>query len=248
MRFVVFDTETTGHAGSDQVIEIGAVEIVGGKLGKRFQQYIKPTVRIHQEAFKVHGISAQKLVGMPGFAEAAPAFFEFIRGATLVAHNATFDIRMLKGDCQRCGLDVPVELDVDRVIDTMKLAKERWPGQRISLDAILTKLGIDNRHRKLHGALLDSELLAEAFLEMRRGQNKLSLDGAAASKEIAPAGTRVVGALPKIVLTSDSVHRHNTYMTSVAKNPAAVLSSPVGADPAPSPSLLVSVNELDIRL
>ncbi|MCV3206793.1 DNA polymerase III subunit epsilon [Mesorhizobium sp. YC-39] len=180
MREIIFDTETTGlDSREDRVIELGGVELVNRfPTGRTFHHYINPQGRpIHAEAQAVHGISAADLVGKPTFSDIAEEFLAFIDGAKLVAHNATFDIGFLNLEFGRLGHPV---IDPGRVVDTLALARRRHPMGPNSLDALCRRYGIDNGRRTKHGALLDSELLAEVYIELIGGkQAALILDSVA---------------------------------------------------------------------
>jgi DNA polymerase-3 subunit epsilon len=181
MREIIFDTETTGlDSREDRVIELGGIELVNRfPTGKTFHKYINPQGRsIHPEAQAVHGISANDLIGKPSFAEIVEDFLVFIDGAKLVAHNATFDINFLNVEFGRLGHPV---VDPSRVVDTLALARRKHPMGPNSLDALCRRYGIDNGRRTKHGALLDSELLAEVYIELIGGkQAALVLDSATA--------------------------------------------------------------------
>ncbi len=170
MREIIFDTETTGlDSREDRVIELGGIELVNRfPTGRTFHKYIHPQGReIHPDAQAVHGISAADLVGQPGFHEIAEEFLAFIDGAKLVAHNAGFDIGFLNVEFGRLGHPV---IEPGRVIDTLALAKRKHPMGPNSLDALCRRYGIDNTRRTKHGALLDSELLAEVYIELIGGK------------------------------------------------------------------------------
>lgn len=177
MREIVFDTETTGlDSRVDRVIEIGGVELVNRfPTGRTFHEYINPQGRsVHPEALAIHGITDAQLAGKPTFLEMVDRFLEFIDGATLVAHNASFDMAFINAEFERLGQQaVPSE----RVVDTLAIAKRKHPMGPNSLDALCRRYGIDNSHRTRHGALLDSELLAEVYIELIGGrQAALGLD------------------------------------------------------------------------
>ncbi len=170
MREIIFDTETTGlDKNSDRVIEIGAVELVNRfSTGRTFHVYIYPQGKeIHPDAQRVHGISMADLAGKPLFGDIADQFAEFIEGAKLVAHNASFDTEFINAEFARLNLP---PITNDRVIDTLQLARRKHPMGPNSLDALCKRYGIDNSHRTLHGALLDAELLAEVYLELVGGK------------------------------------------------------------------------------
>ena len=201
MREIIFDTETTGlDKNDDRVIEIGAVELVNRfATGRTFHVYINPQGRaIHPDAQRVHGISASDLADKPGFAAIADQFCEFIEGAKLVAHNASFDTEFINAELARLGLP-PVTND--RVIDTLQLARRKHPMGPNSLDALCKRYGIDNSHRTLHGALLDAELLAEVYLELNGGKQAalgfVTIETNAAGTRRTEAEVIVVAARPQ---------------------------------------------------
>ncbi len=172
MRKVVLDTETTGldPRQGHRIIEVAAIEMDGRKVSQRtFHRYINPEREIDEGAAAVHGLTLERLQDEPKFAEVAPALLEFIAGAELIIHNAPFDIGFLNAELALAGLP-PLG---NPVIDTLKVAKELHPGKKNNLDALCDRYQIDNSHRTLHGALLDTELLAEVYLGMTRGQASL---------------------------------------------------------------------------
>ena len=168
MRRVVLDTETTGMPVNDghRVIEIGCVEVEGRRLtGRHFHIYLQPDREIDEGAIAVHGITNEDLKDKPRFKDVADEFYEFIRGAQLIIHNAPFDLGFLNNEFALIGqherADISAYCDV---LDTLQMARERHPGQRNSLDALCKRYGVDNSGRELHGALLDSEILADVYL------------------------------------------------------------------------------------
>jgi DNA polymerase III subunit epsilon len=170
MREIVFDTETTGlDKNSDRVIEIGAVELVNRfSTGRRFHVFINPQGKqIHPDAEKVHGINNAQLADKPVFADIVDGFLDFIDGAKLVAHNASFDTEFINAEFTR--LELPL-VEPSIVIDTLLLARRKHPMGPNSLDGLCKRYNIDNSHRTLHGALLDAELLAEVYLELTGGR------------------------------------------------------------------------------
>lgn len=176
MREIVFDTETTGFdpRTGDRVVEIGCVELVNHIVtGQTFHVYLDPERSMPRAAFEVHGLSDEFLAGKPKFAEIAADFLAFVGDARLVAHNAEFDFKFVNAELARLGLP---PLGPDRMVDTLALAKRRHPAGPNSLDALCSRYGIDNSRRDRHGALLDSELLAEVYVELIGGrQAALSL-------------------------------------------------------------------------
>jgi DNA polymerase-3 subunit epsilon len=193
MREIIFDTETTGlDAREDRIIELGCIELDNRfPTGRTFHHYINPQGRaINPEAQAVHGISAEQLVGKPTFADLAAEFLAFIDGAKLVAHNAGFDMGFINAEFARLGHPA---VGQERVVDTLALARRKHPMGPNSLDALCRRYGIDNSHRTRHGALLDSELLAEVYIELIGGkQAALILDTVAAASAVTVATTEIV--------------------------------------------------------
>ncbi len=170
MREIVLDTETTGldPQTGDRIVEIGAVELVNHlPTGQTYHQYINPQREMPTEAFEVHGLGDEFLRDKPLFEKIAPKFLEFIGEATLVIHNAAFDMKFLNAELGWAGLPL---IPNSRALDTLAIARKKFPGSPNSLDALCRRFGIDNSSRKLHGALLDSEILAEVYLELIGGR------------------------------------------------------------------------------
>lgn len=170
MREIVLDTETTGFdpETGDRIVEIGAVELMGHvATGRTYHQYINPEREMPTEAFEVHGLGDDFLRDKPKFADIGQAFVDFIGDAKLVIHNAAFDIKFLNAELKWVGLP---QISWDRAIDTLEIARKRFPGSPASLDALCRRFSIDNSARTLHGALLDSEILAEVYLELIGGR------------------------------------------------------------------------------
>ena len=170
MREIVLDTETTGFEPSEghRLVEIGAVELFNHvATGRSFHEYLDPQRDMPAEAFAVHGLSAEFLRGKPLFAAVAPKLLDFLGDAPLVIHNAEFDMRFLNAELAACGLPV---LPMSRAVDTLAIARRRFPGAPANLDALCRRFGVDNSGRERHGALLDSELLAEVYLELIGGR------------------------------------------------------------------------------
>jgi len=178
MRQIFLDTETTGldPRQGHRIIEVACVEMVNRRLtGRHLHKYTNPEREIDEGAQAVHGITLEFLADKPKFADIVDEFLEFINGAELIIHNAPFDIGFLNAELRRLDR-VPVETICSGVTDTLKMAKELHPGKRNSLDALCERYEIDNSTRTLHGALLDTELLADVFLAMTRGQNSLMIE------------------------------------------------------------------------
>lgn len=178
MRQIVLDTETTGldPRQGHRIIEVACIELNSRRLtGHHLHKYINPERDIDAGAAAVHGITLEFLADKPKFADVVSEFLDFVRGAELVIHNAAFDVGFLNAELDRLGM-VPIETVCSGVVDTLKMARELYPGKRNSLDALCERYAIDNSHRTLHGALLDTELLAEVYLAMTRGQNSLMIE------------------------------------------------------------------------
>ena len=178
MRQIVLDTETTGldPRQGHRIIEVACIELVNRRLtGRHLHKYTNPEREIDAGAQAVHGITLEFLADKPKFADIAEEFLEFINGAELIIHNAPFDIGFLNAELSRLDR-VPVQTICSGITDTLKMAKELHPGKRNSLDALCDRYEIDNSSRTLHGALLDTELLADVFLAMTRGQNSLMIE------------------------------------------------------------------------
>lgn len=172
MRQIVLDTETTGLEPGEghNIIEIGCVEMLNRRqTGRTYHQYIKPDREVDAEAVQVHGITNDFLEDKPRFNEVMEEFIEFVRGAELVIHNAAFDIGFLNAELQRNGYPERME-NFCLVTDTLLLARKKHPGQKNNLDALCNRYGINNAHRELHGALLDSEILADVYLALTGGR------------------------------------------------------------------------------
>mgnify|MGYP000255758400 CR=1 FL=1 len=177
-RQVVLDTETTGLSTADdhRIIEIGCVEVINRRLtGQTFHQYINPHREIDAGAMEVHGITQEFLADKPKFADVVDDFMQFIEGAELIIHNAPFDVGFLNHELGKIKSEKRRIKDVSTVLDTLKLARDKHPGQKNNLDALCRRYDINNSNRELHGALLDSEILADVYLAMTGGQVSLSL-------------------------------------------------------------------------
>ncbi|SJZ94454.1 DNA polymerase-3 subunit epsilon [Enhydrobacter aerosaccus] len=191
MREIVLDTETTGldpQAGH-RVVEVGCIELFNTvATGKTFHAYFNPEMPMPAGAQDVHGLSDEFLADKPPFADRVHEFLEFIGDARLVIHNAQFDIGFLNAELERAGKPKLA----NAYIDTVSMARRKFPGQRVSLDALCERLGVDNSSRTKHGALLDSELLAEVYLELNGGRQRdlgLAAGVAAAAVELAVTTT-----------------------------------------------------------
>jgi len=178
MRQIVLDTETTGLSAEngDRIIEIGCVELVARKLtGNNLHFYLNPGRDSHEDALKVHGISNDFLRDKPKFSAVADELLAYLADAEVIIHNAPFDVSFLNKELSLIGKP-PLKHCVAKVVDSLMMAKELFPGKRNSLDALCDRLEVDNAGRTLHGALLDAELLADVYINLTRGQNSLVMD------------------------------------------------------------------------
>ena len=231
-RFLVLDTETTGLEPKQghKIIEIGCVEIIERRItGERYQQYLNPQREIDEGALNVHGITLAELEDKPTFAQIAEDFLAYIKGATLVIHNAAFDLGFLNHELAMLEQPPGMIEDYCKVLDTLKMARELHPGQRNSLDALCQRYHVDNEHRTLHGALLDSEILADVYLMMTGGQlNLLGEHDLAeqAKHELAPTQEIDVNRAPiKIVPANEKeLAEHQKWMDLLSEKTAAKVS------------------------
>jgi DNA polymerase-3 subunit epsilon len=193
MREIVFDTETTGldPATGDRLVEIGCIELVNRvPTGRTFHAYFNPDRAMPLEAERVHGLGDAFLADKKRFHEHVEDLLEFLGDAPLVAHNAQFDFGFLNWELDACGHP---RVDLERMIDTLVLARRRHPGAKHSLDALCVRYGIDRSHRVLHGALLDAELLAQVYVELTGGRQI----GLALATGIGPAAIEVTAFRPR---------------------------------------------------
>ena len=191
MRQIFLDTETTGLSpeSGDRVIEIGCIEMVNRRLtGENRHYYLNPERSSSEEALKVHGLTDEFLSDKPKFGEVVDELLQWLHGAEVIIHNAAFDTNFLDHELRRLGRD-RFASHVERVVDSLLMARDLFPGKRNSLDALCQRLEVDNSNRTLHGALLDAGLLAEVFLRMTRGQDSLVIDSSAATSASAGAGS-----------------------------------------------------------
>ena len=207
-RQIVLDTETTGmnqgagaHYLGHRIIEIGCVELINRKLtGNHYHVYLNPDMPIDPEAIAVHGITDEDVKDCPRFAEIAQDFINFIKDAEIIAHNAPFDVGFMDHEFGKLAGKLPRTTDICEVTDSLAVAKDKFPGQKNNLDALCKRLGIDNSHRQLHGALLDAEILADVYLLMTGGQTDLEL-----SPENGDANGSNAGGIRRIQLAPDEL-------------------------------------------
>ena len=221
MRQIVLDTETTGLNPRDghRIIEVACIEMVNRRLtGRHLHKYMHPERDIDAGAQAVHGITLEFLADKPKFADIADEFLEFINGAQLIIHNAPFDLGFLNAELDRLDR-VPVETICSGVIDTLKDAKALHPGKRNSLDALCERYEIDNSGRTLHGALLDTELLAEVYLAMTRGQNALMIEPDEAPPVLLGADGKARQRKPLLVrrASAEEIVEHESVLAAIDK-------------------------------
>ena len=220
MRQIVLDTETTGLDPSlgHRIIEIAAIEMVNRQItGRDYHCYINPEREIDAGALEVHGISNDFLADKPKFSDVANDFLKFVEGAELIIHNAPFDVGFLNTELDQAGLE-PVTAYCELITDTLKIARDLHPGKRNSLDALCERYAIDNAARTLHGALLDTRLLAEVYLAMTRGQESLLMD-VDSGNAIVDARGDIEGDLELIVIraTDEELDQHHRQLDEIDK-------------------------------
>jgi DNA polymerase-3 subunit epsilon len=222
MRQIFLDTETTGLSADngDRVIEIGCVELFNRKLtGNNKHFYLNAGRDSHEEALKVHGITTEFLKDKPKFAAIADELLDYLQDAEIVIHNAAFDVGFLNKELSLLGR--PMFKDyVASVTDTLAMAKEMYPGKRNSLDALCSRLGVDNSGRTLHGALLDAELLADVYINLTRGQDALLIDMGtedAEGPQVAPVVLSVF-TLPVLTANDQEMASHEDILKQIDKS------------------------------
>lgn len=222
MRQIVLDTETTGidPAEGHRIIEIGCVELIERQLtGRHYHVYINPEREVEAEAMRIHGISNEFLADKPVFSDVADEFFEFIKGAELVIHNAAFDLGFMDAEFARLK-SARKTAEHCSVVDSLAIARKTHPGQKNSLDALCKRYRVDNSNRELHGALLDAEILADVYLLLTGGQTALSLD---ANSDLAGGGLAIrrVSAnrkpLPVVAASEEETAAHDEFMAVLAE-------------------------------
>jgi DNA polymerase-3 subunit epsilon len=221
MREIIFDTETTGFdpLSGDRMVEIGCIEMVGRVMtGNTFHAYFNPERAMPSAAEQVHGLSDRFLSDKPLFAHKVEELLEFIGDSPLVAHNASFDFGFLNNELERCGQAL---VSMERMIDTVALARVRHPGAKLSLDALCTRYGIDRSHRVKHGALLDAELLAHLYIELTGGRQiglglapEVDTDTVAAAAA-AKAVEREYRAPRPHVASTEELERHAAFIEAI---------------------------------
>ncbi len=229
MRQIVLDTETTGLEPSQghRIIEIGCVELIKRrKTNSHFQRYLNPDREIDEAAQEVHGITTEFLQDKPKFLEVVDEFLEYVKGAELVIHNAAFDIGFLNSELklagQISGRNLGKMTDYCTVLDSLKIARKKHPGQKNNLNALCRRYGIDNSNRELHGALLDSEILADVYVALTGGQAKLALSS---EQQVSESGVTTIrrftlpsGALKVIHANQAELKQHQQRLDDIDKS------------------------------
>ena len=229
MRQVVLDTETTGLSWEkgNRVVEIGCVELVERRpTGRTFQRYLNPERDFEPGAQEVTGLTLEFLADKAKFAEVVDEFLACIDGAELIIHNAAFDLGFLDAELARCGPHLGRVRDRCVVEDSLELARQRFPGQRNSLDALCRRLGVDNSHRHLHGALLDAQILAEVYLALTSGQGEIGFDAVAEAAEAAVAVVELAvpaGPRPGVAVSADELAAHEARLAQLRKKAGRAL-------------------------
>lgn len=220
MRKIVLDTETTGldPGLGHRIVEIGALEMVGASItGRQFHFYLNPDRDMPEEAYRVHGISAEFLLDKPRFAEIAQDFLEFIADSNLIIHNAKFDLKFLNHELSRLSLP---SIEHSRAEDTLILARQMFPGARVNLDALCRRFKIDNSDRQFHGALKDAKLLADVYIELTGGR-QVSFALAQEERNDITLSTDEAIDYTKLVLlppTTAELEAHNKLLSGLKNN------------------------------
>jgi len=234
-RQIVLDTETTGmnqigaHYEGHKIIEIGAVEVINRRLtGNNFHVYLKPDRLVDPEAFCVHGIADEFLLDKPLFSDVADEFIDYIRGAELVIHNASFDIGFMDYEFSKLNRGIPKTDTFCKVTDSLAMARKMFPGKRNSLDALCSRYEIDNSKRTLHGALLDAQILADVFLMMTGGQTSMAFSVEGENQQAQGEATiqRVVrraNSLRVVLASDEEVMAHESRLDLVQKKGGSCL-------------------------
>ena len=226
-KFIILDTETTGlevHQGH-RIIEIGAVLLNDRKKSEEhFHTYLNPSRLIDEEASKVHGIMNEDLLDKPYFEEVAEEFLEFIDGSTLVIHNAAFDVGFLNNELKLASSKYPMLEDICEIEDSLALAKDKFPGQRNSLDALASRFDISGYDRTFHGALLDANILADVYMSLTGGQSKFEFDSNNLSDNEKTSSNNIMARggieLVSIKANKNDIEEHESRLTDIEKRNA----------------------------
>lgn len=241
MRQIVLDTETTGLSWEkgNRVVEIGCVELLERRpTGRTFQCYLRPDCPFEPGAQEVTGLTLEFLADKPRFEAVVDEFLAFVDGAELVIHNAAFDIGFLDNELRLAGAAFGCMGDRCQVEDSLLLARQRFPGQRNSLDALCRRLGVDNAHRQLHGALLDAQLLAEAYLALTSGQGEIGFEPAAAPATATPVSfAAATGHRPRVQVAPDELAAHAARIARIAEKSGRCVWREMDAAEADAPAM-----------
>ncbi|OFS90960.1 DNA polymerase III subunit epsilon [Stenotrophomonas sp. HMSC10F06] len=224
MRQIILDTETTGleWRKGNRIVEIGCVELLERRpSGNNYHQYLKPDCEFEQGAQEVTGLTLEFLADKPDFAQVVDEFLAYIDGAELIIHNAAFDLGFLDNELSLLGDHYGKITDRCTVIDTLKMARERFPGQRNSLDALCRRLGVDNAHRQLHGGLLDAQILGDVYIALTSGQEEIGFGAAddrkSGSPHVQTFDTSRLLPRPRVVATASELEAHEARLAKLRK-------------------------------
>ena len=235
MRQIILDTETTGleWRKGNRIVEIGCVELLERRpSGHNFHRYLKPDCEFEAGAQEVTGLTLEFLADKPGFAEIAEEFLAYIEGAELIIHNAAFDLGFLDYELSLLGEGYGRICDHATVLDTLQMARERYPGQRNSLDALCKRLGVDNSHRHLHGALLDAQILGDVYIALTSGQEEMGFaevvadNGGVAGEAAAAFDPALLLPRPRVVATASELEAHEARLQRLRKKAGRALWDP----------------------
>lgn len=221
LREIILDTETTGLEPKDghRIVEVGAIEMFNKVLtGKHFHFYVNPDRDMPTEAYRIHGISGEFLRDKPRFADIADDFLEFVQDSKLIIHNAAFDIKFLNHELSLLKRPNIKFLDLDNSIDTVIMARKKFPGMKASLDALCKRYKIDNSSRKLHGALKDAALLAEVYVELTGGRQasfSLTQEKQVTTNIVANTHSHTIKNTTVVKPTKEELQKHKEFLTKV---------------------------------
>jgi len=242
MRQIILDTETTGleWRKGNRIVELGAVELLERRpSGHNFHRYLKPDCDFEPGAQEVTGLTLEFLADKPSFEEVVDEFLAYIDGAELIIHNASFDLGFLDYELSRLGEQYGRILDRCTVVDTLVMARERYPGQRNSLDALCKRLGVDNSHRQLHGALLDSQILGEVYIALTSGQEEIGFGPAEAERAAGGAvefSAAVLLPRPRVIATASELEAHAARLAKLRKKAGRALWDVLEPQPETEPA------------
>lgn len=221
MKQIILDTETTGldYKSGHKLIEIACVEIENRKFtGKEFHSYLNPERSIDPGAVKIHGLSRDFLSDKPTFSEIYTELLDFVKDSELLIHNAEFDLGFLNNELRQNNVDQKIEDHVEKVIDTLLMARQMHPGQRNSLDVLTDRYNIQGYDRSYHGALIDSKILGEVYLSMTGGQTDLNLSSGITKKTTNETKVSLASSLIKISASDEENLAHKNYLKSLHEN------------------------------